>query len=180
MDKKAIKEQLTELENNISQAKEKANELRKLIDQPERWEPKELTWAWVSSFTDKPCEASFMRVIPVTFRDGCYRTRLGTRWTYATPLTAEEIVKFSGGLVLAVQVVKKSRYDWSNAPEGTKFITTDCDGRIDYWHVKPYINGTKWYGDASGPISYTRPEPAEVVIDWRYSLESSEDFSNKQ
>ena len=171
MDKKAIKEQLTELENSISQATEKAKELRKSLEQSERWEPKEPTFGHVSDRLigdDNICHH-----MPVTF-SSCYDKYVdmkGDTWKYATPLTAEEIVKFSGGLVQAVQTKKKSRYDWSQAPSGTQFITTDRDGRIDYWPVKPYIDGTKWYGGEDGPISYTRLEQAEVVPDWRHSLE---------
>lgn len=62
-----------------------------------------------------------------------------------------------------------SKYDWSNIPDGARYIFTDQDGDVFESDFEPLLVDTGWRGTGFSSWWFSKCDPFKG--DWRESLE---------
>jgi len=66
-------------------------------------------------------------------------------------------------------ILNDEKPSWDHAPYWAKFLAQDASGDYNWFELKPYVRGSKWF--FSGDGVFTHAKKCAVNGDWRESLE---------
>lgn len=154
----------TEAMNRLDAIEREAKELRRIIEAPEQtWKPEELVGKLCYLWDNNPARRRVSVVLSYSKNLSYPYGVSDNGHINAEPIPAAEVEKL---------IYRKSRYDWSKAPEDAKIAVTNDTGTMawgSYDDATPGQNGG-WTGVGGGQwLSFDDAHPP--CPDWRDSLE---------